>query len=106
VGLLATLCTARLLHKRHILAAAAKITSRRLLLARAAAVRAAAVRFVAAAAGSLGRVDTEAQLLPLVMQLLGKEPLSLEVGLVWGTCHRCCFKQRRGWVVVQQSLSL
>lgn len=50
------------------------------------AVRAAAVRYIAAAAGRLSPAEVYAQLLPLVRPQLREEPLSLEVGRSLWSC--------------------
>lgn len=70
-----------LLRKRHLLAAVGRVCGRGMLAPAAPTpVRAAAVEFVAAAAGQLSAADVHAQLLPLVLPHLSAEPLSLKVG--------------------------
>ena len=70
-----------LLRKRHLLAAAARVCARGMLAPAAPTpVRAAAVEFLAAAAGQLSVADVHAQLLPLVLPHLAAEPLSIQVG--------------------------
>ena len=74
-------CAAGLLRKRHILAVAARLCSRQALGPGAPTpVRAAAVEFLAAAAGQLSAADAQALPLPLALPCLAAEPLSLTVG--------------------------
>jgi hypothetical protein len=70
-----------LLRKRHLLDVAARLCARQALGPGApAAVRAAAVQFLAAAAAQLPQAAVHAQLLPLVLPHLASEPLDLQVG--------------------------
>ena len=80
VQFLARICSDGLLRKRHILLVAARLCSRHMLgPAAPTPVRAAAVAFLAAAAGQLSAADIQAQLLPLVLPHLAAEPLSFSV---------------------------
>jgi phosphoinositide-3-kinase regulatory subunit 4 len=96
--LLAALCARGLLRQRHALAAARRLCDSRLLRSGCTVVRAAAVRFVAAAAAQLGPAAARALLLPLVQPQLEHEPLTLEVSVVGrsaaagrrGACPRGC----------------
>jgi hypothetical protein len=80
VRFLARICAAGLLRKRHALLVAARLCSRQMLgPAAPTPVRAAAVEFLAAAAGQLSVADVQALLLPLVLPHLAAEPLSFKV---------------------------
>lgn len=58
-------------------------------------VRAAAVRYIAAAASQLSAAETYAQLLPLLRPQLAEEPLSLEVRAL--SAHLLCIQpSKRG----------
>lgn len=77
---LARICSDGLLRKRHILLVAARLCIRPVLgPAAPTPVRAAAVAFLAAAAGQLSAADIQAQLLPLALPHLAAEPLSFAV---------------------------
>lgn len=80
LGFLASVARRGLLRKRHLLLVAMRLCSRQMLGPGVATpLRAAAIDFLAAAAGQLSEVDVYAQLLPLVLPHLAAEPLSLKV---------------------------
>ena len=84
VYFLATVCTAGLLRKRHLLLVAARLCGGpRHMLGPGVptAVRAAAVAYLAAGARQLSAADVQALLLPLVLPHLESEPLSFKVGV-------------------------
>ncbi|EFN54741.1 hypothetical protein CHLNCDRAFT_134632 [Chlorella variabilis] len=86
LGFLASVARRGLLRKRHLLLVAMRLCSRQMLGPGVATpLRAAAIDFLAAAAGQLSEVDVYAQLLPLVLPHLAAEPLSLKATL---RCHR------------------
>ena len=76
--LLSSLCKEGLLRQRHILSAAAKVVENGLLKAECTAVRAAAVRFVAAAAAALPPSAAHALLLPIFLPHLLREPAPMD----------------------------